>query len=219
LFFIYLQVIDINEAPADILLSSYSIIENAPSKTIVGRISVQDPDNTNTVKQSHTCRLTDNAQNTFEVSNNAEIRVVDNTLLDYERSNYINVFIECKDSGVPSLSLKKQITITVQDVNEKPTGITISKISVAENEKNEVVGTLRGIDPDKLDQKFRYTLMNELDVFVVNGSKVLTKIPLNYETRKSYRIGVKVIDHGGKKCFLVREEIFADFSPKCAIVY
>ncbi|XP_066935500.1 protocadherin Fat 4-like isoform X3 [Clytia hemisphaerica] len=189
---ISVQVFDINEAPTDIYLSNHTVNENAPTGTIIGDLGVDDPD----VGQSHICTLIDSAQNTFELVNK-QIRVANNRLLDYERSTIMNVLIECHDDGVPKMSLKKQLSIVVADINEKPTSLVISKNSVAENAVDTYVGTLRAIDADTTDQKFTYTLFRGADFFKLNGARLLTKVALNYEKKNSHLVEIKATDYGG----------------------
>ena len=185
---------DINEPPTDINISNYTVAENADSGTIVGKLNVKDPDS----GQTHSCVLLNDAQNTFALINDI-LQVKQNKLLDFERSNKLGVLIQCDDSGFPKQSLKKQISIFINDVNEQPTSISISKTTVAENAVNEFVGTLQTSDPDAKDNIFIYKLMKGEDNFMVKkGNQLFTKVELNYEKKNSYQIEIRSTDSEGK---------------------
>lgn len=207
---------DINEPPTDINISNYTVAENADSGTIVGKLNVKDPDS----GQTHSCVLLDDAQNTFALINDI-LQVKQNKLLDFERSNKLSVLIQCDDSGFPKQSLKKQISIFINDVNEQPTSISISKTTVAENAVNEFVGTLQTSDPDAKDNIFIYKLMKGEDYFMLKkGKQLFTKVDLNYEKKNSYQIEIRSTDSEGKDTMIIlrkpllncREDILQVFS-------
>ena len=50
--------------------------------------------------------------------------------LDYERQRSYDVMLRCKDSGEPSETVTKTLTVTVKNVNEKPDGIALSHTEV-----------------------------------------------------------------------------------------
>ena len=62
--FCLLQVIDINEPPTDINLSNNTIVENSKIGTIIGHLTVSDPDH----NQTHSCALIRNPFQTFEIT-------------------------------------------------------------------------------------------------------------------------------------------------------
>ena len=63
-----------------------------------------------------------------------------NANLDYEHAALILVQVRCSDSGSPPLSLAKVLSITVDDVNEAPTGISLSSDAIAENQSPMLIG-------------------------------------------------------------------------------
>ena len=200
---------DINEPPTDINLSNHTVAENSKVGTVIGNISVEDPDR----GQTHACVLLDNAQNTFELVNDL-LKVKTNTFLNFERANIISVLIQCDDSGIPKQSFKKQLSIIIADVNERPVFMSLSKATVAENAANEFVGTLQTIDPDAKDKLFNYKLLNGANHFVLKGNQLLTKIELNYEKKNAYEIEVRSTDSGGNVNFqVIKCELYRKLNP------
>ena len=53
----------------------------------------------------------------------------------------VNISIRCEDSGRPVQSIEKWFVINVQDVNERPTSISLSNSFVAENTPPGGIGT------------------------------------------------------------------------------
>lgn len=88
--------------------------------------------------------------------------------------------------------------------NHAPTGITLSgKGSIAENlPAGTVVGTFTATDPDKGDT-FTYSLVDQPgstdnDSFQIVGNALQTNAKLNFESKNSYAILVRVTDLGGQ---------------------
>ncbi|MFN6946056.1 MAG: hypothetical protein ACK4ND_13990, partial [Cytophagaceae bacterium] len=71
-----------------------------------------------------------------------------------------NYAVEITKNGCTDTSACEAVTITINDVNEAPTDISLSASSVDENvAPNTVVGTLSTTDPDEGDS-FTYTLVS-----------------------------------------------------------
>jgi Ca2+-binding RTX toxin-like protein len=88
--------------------------------------------------------------------------------------------------------------LAVANVNEAPTDIALTNASVAESAgPNTVIGTLSAVDPD-LNETATFTLIGDPDdkFDVVNGQLVLTGA-LDFETKTSHAITVRVTDSGG----------------------
>src|SRR5256885_2968222 len=137
-------VTNVNEAPTNATLSGSSVAENAANGTVVGAVSGSDLD----AGASLTYSLTDNAGGRFAINaTTGQITVANGSLLDYEAATSQAVTVRVTDQG--GLFLDKGYTIGVTNVNEAPTGATLSGGSVAENAANgTVVGTVTGVDPD-----------------------------------------------------------------------
>ena len=135
-----ITIIDVNEASVNITLSPANIAENSAPGTVIGQLNVTDPDNygSHGAWQSHSCQVIGNQVGKFTVQTNS--LVVGNVNLNYELAALILVQVRCSDSGSPSLSLVKVLSVTVDDVNEAPTGISLSSDTIAENQSPLLIG-------------------------------------------------------------------------------
>ena len=182
---------DINEPPTDINLSNYTVAENANVGTVIGNLSIEEPDR----GQTHVCILLDDPLNTFEILGNL-FKVKQNVFLNFERANIMSVLVQCVDSGIPKQSFKKQLSVVIADLNERPFSMSISNARVAENSANRSIGTFRTMDPDG-DVQFNYKLLRGTEYFALRSNELLTKIKLNYEKKNSHEIEVRSTDSGG----------------------
>ena len=88
--------------------------------------------------------------------------------LNYESASSITVTIRSTDSGSPQLSIVKDFVVTVLDVNEAPSALSITpSTGVRENCKQyTVVGSFSAGDPDNtpiIRQSFTYSLVTSGD--------------------------------------------------------
>ena len=92
---------------------------------------------------------------------------------------------------------EKNLTITVTNVNEAPTNITLSKASIAENNSvNAVIGTLKTTDEDASDSH-TYTLLSGSSDFRISNDSLYASKSFNYETKNSYPIKIRTSDGNG----------------------
>ncbi|MBA5776302.1 cadherin domain-containing protein, partial [Stappia sp. F7233] len=191
---------DVNEAPTDITLSNASVAENSGNGTVVGTLGAADPD----AGESFTYTLLDNAGGRFAIVGN-ELRVADGGLLDFETATSHQVTVEVEDSA--GNTWQETFTLSVTDVNETPTDITLSNASVAENSANgTVVGTLGAADPDA-GESFTYTLLDNAGgrfAIVGNELRVADGGLLDFEANASHQVTVEVEDSAGN----TRQETF-----------
>ncbi|XP_012556552.2 protocadherin Fat 4 isoform X1 [Hydra vulgaris] len=193
---IVIHVLDVNEAPSEIILSKLHVFENLPPNTVVGLLSVIDPDVLSS--QTHSCSI----DNFKFVINNASLLTL--ASLDYEMSSHETINIVCTDSGSPPKSLQKIFTINVEDVNESPKEILLTNNNVPEN-CICVFGHFSVIDPDK-DDSHNLTITSGMENFEILGSEIKSKDLLNFENRNEYLIEVLAMDLKGlfiKKTFKI----------------
>ena len=101
------------------------------------------------------------------------------------------------------------VTITINGVNDAPTGISLDNSSVAENQPSgTAVGNFSTTDPDTGDT-FTYNLVSgegddENASFTIADSQLRTVASFDYETKNSYSIRVQTTDSG----MLYYEEAF-----------
>ena len=194
-----ITVTNVNETPTDITLSAATIAENNAIGDAIGTLSTTDPDAENTFTYSLVAGTgdTDNASFTID---GASLKAA--AAFDYETKNSYSVRIRSTDQG--GLYYEKALTITVTDVNEQPTLVTLSANTIAENnEIGAVIGTFTTTDPDA-GNTFTYTLtetINGTEVdnasFSIDGSNLIANVVFDYEVKSTYYIHVRSTDQGG----------------------
>lgn len=88
---ITIQINDINERPTSINLDNLSFQENCNKGTIVGNLSVTDPDNAFYQKQNHSCSISKSSLSVLDIVNNQLI--VNVHTVDYEQVKPLFLFI------------------------------------------------------------------------------------------------------------------------------
>ncbi|SHO51382.1 LamG-like jellyroll fold domain-containing protein [Anaerocolumna xylanovorans] len=173
--------------PSDITLSNASVAENS---TAVGSLSSTDEDSTAfSYSLVDSVNYPDNNYFTISGSNLAFI-----TAPDYETKSSYTICIRTQDET--GLTYTKEFTVSVTDVNEAPTSLSLSNNSIAENSPlGTVIGTLTGTDPE--GDILTYSLPAGLDdnaSFTVAGNELRLNVVPNYEVKSSYSITVRVSD-------------------------
>jgi uncharacterized protein YjbI with pentapeptide repeats len=188
---------NVNETPTDISLYPSSIAENAPIGTHIGIFSTTDPDSANTFICSLVSGTGDTDNASFTLSSN---RLFTATALNHATKSSYSIRVRSTDQG--GLYYEKQFTITVIDLNETPTDITLSSSTIAENNSvNYVIGTLLTTDPDAANT-FTYSLVSgtgstDNASFNINGSQLRASEIFNYKTKSSYSIRIRSTDQDG----------------------
>src|SRR5262249_965086 len=132
-----ISVGDVNEAPTDINLSGNTLVENVAG-AVIGALSAVDPDagDTHTFGVSHT---------RFEVVN-GQLKLKDGISIDFESEPTLNVVVTATDSA--GHAVQETFTLSVGDVNEAQTALSLDHNQILENAAGAVVGTLTVVDPD-----------------------------------------------------------------------
>jgi len=186
-----------NQAPTDIALSTSTVAENLPAGTTVGTLSTTDPDTGNTFTYALVSGTgsTDNAL--FSISGSTLLTAAS---FDYETKNSYSVRVRSTDQG--GLYTEKVFTITVQNVNEPPTDLTLSNTTVPENQPvGTTVGAFGTADPDA-GNAFTYTLVSgtgstDNGSFTISVNTLRTAAVFNCSVKDRYSIRVKTTDDGG----------------------
>lgn len=194
---INVTVTDRNDVPHELDFTGGTVTEGASNGTIVGQAVVADEDRVDT----HTFSLVDNAGGRFAIHPRTGIITVANgTLLDYNSATSHTISVRVTDSG--RLARTETYTISVTNLNEKPTDILLSGNTVTENATaGTVVGQATAVDPDAGDFH-NYALVNDAggrftidartgEISVANGAL------LDYEQGASHSITVRATDAGG----------------------
>jgi mRNA-degrading endonuclease HigB of HigAB toxin-antitoxin module len=187
---------NVNETPTDITLSANSIDENVAGNSIVGSLSTTDVDAGNTFTYTLVTGTGDTDNASFNISG-GNLRITNSP--DYETKNSYSVRIRTTDQG--SLTYEKAFTITINDLNEAPTNITLSTNSIDENvAANSIIGTLSTTDQDA-GNTFTYTLVagagsSDNSSFSISGNELHIISSPNYETKSSYLVRFRSTDQG-----------------------
>lgn len=93
--------------------------------TLIGCFSTEDED----PSHNHTYTLSDDGRGRFVIKERCLYTSM-TAGLDYEKQNEINVTVRSTDDGVPPLFREETYLITVRDVNEYPSTITVANLKV-----------------------------------------------------------------------------------------
>jgi gliding motility-associated-like protein len=126
---------------------------------------------------------------------------------DANADNVYEIGITATDDDGNSAS--ESWTVALDDLNEDPTGISISDTNMNENQSSgTTVGILKAIDPDTSDSHI-YSLVagtggTDNINFVIVGSELRTNAVFDFETRNSFSVRIRTTDTGN----LIYEDIF-----------
>ncbi|HRX78000.1 MAG TPA: cadherin domain-containing protein, partial [Pirellulaceae bacterium] len=175
-----------NAAPTGIQLSNANIAENVSGASI-GSVTVTDPD----AGDVHAISVSDNR---FEIVNGL-LKLKAGQSLNFESTPTISLMITATDSGTPALSVTKPFTITVANVNETPTSLTLSKSSLEENVAGGLVGSLLVVDPDVGDS--HSFVVSDSRFEVKDGQlKLKAGVVLDHEAAETISLSVTATDSG-----------------------
>ncbi len=168
-----IQVIDINEKPEDLALSTSIFPEN--DLLTMASVEVIDPDFNSNYSAVLTSGVGDDDNNLFAVENN---KLKPRVALNFEAKSSYSVRIKASD-GIYDTS--KQFTITVKDENDKPDSIEISKTKILTGQDaGTIVGYLTTYDQDLGDTHI-YQLIEGGSVFFITGSELRISSSLIYD--------------------------------------
>ncbi|WP_269616336.1 DUF4214 domain-containing protein [Prochlorococcus marinus] len=193
-----LSVNDLNEAPTEIKLSSSSIDENIAANSILGIISSTDPDASDSHTYSFVSGNGDTDNDLFTISG-ASLFIKNSP--DYEAKSTYSIRLQSEDDGGKTFA--QTFSLSVNDLNEAPTEIKLSSLSIDENiPANVTVATLFTSDEDATDSH-SYTLVSgsgdtDNSSFLISGNSIKIQTSPDYETKSIYSIRVRTIDSGGK---------------------
>jgi ribosomal protein L2 len=203
-----ITVSDVNEAPTAVTLNSgtsATVAENAVAAAL-GAISTSDADSATTSNGQHTYTV-DDAR--FEVVNN-QLKLKAGVSLDHEAAGTLNVTVTATDGG--GLAKSQVFAITVSDVNEAPTAVTLNSgstsASVAENAVAAALGAISTSDADSAttsNGQHTYTVDDARFEVVNNQLKLKAGVSLDHEAAGTLNVTVTATDGGG----LAKSQVFA----------
>jgi hypothetical protein len=190
-----ISVVNVFDAPR-LTLSNSSVPESQPAGTLVGTLGAADleaPTGFYTLVSG--TGATDNSR--FVIEGN---QVRTRSPLNFElRSTYsIRVQMTLATGAV----FTQVFTITATDVNENPTGLTLSRSEIPiNNAVGDTVGSLAGIDADRGDQ-LSYSLVagtgsTDNNRFAIDGQELKTAEVFLPGRKRIYSIRLRVTDASG----------------------
>lgn len=207
-----INVRDVNEPPFIRQNQIFAVDENANNGTVVSQqipggspvdhVIASDPDAGSAGTLSYSI-VSGNDEGRFTIdATTGQIKVVNNTTvgpLDFETRQVYNLIVKATDGGTSPLSDTANIVVNVRDINEPPV-VQNQTFSVDENSLNGTfVGNVLATDPDN-GARLNYTILSgdegKFGIDLLSGH-IVVKGLLDFETKNSYNLSVKVTDNGG----------------------
>ncbi len=157
-----LTIADVNEPPTAIRFDNVEVEENVAGG-VVGRVILDDPD----TDQRYETTVSDSR---FEIVDEV-LKLRDGETLDFESEPTVEVVVTAVDQSDPSLQIASTVTIEVQDANDSPKEIVLSRSELASAIAGAEVGTL-SVDDDDLEV---YTFAVSDPRFEVDGNLLRLK--------------------------------------------
>lgn len=191
-----IRIIDVNEAPSDLSISSDSIAENLAINSIVGTLSTTDQDGNQTFSYSF---------DPVAGNDNAFFNIVGNSLrskaiFDFETLPTYVICIQARDQG--GLTFTKQFIIRITDANDNPSDVLLSNNSVDENQAiGAFIGKFTAADVDQ-GSTFSYSLVNGVGDadnarFQILNDTLFSNQVFSFNAKNSHSIRVQVSDNAG----------------------
>jgi hypothetical protein len=176
-----------NQAPTDVSISASDIDENIDTSggSSIGTLTSTDPDTGDTFTYSVVGGAD---QGNFSIGGaGSDELILTAGILNYEAKSSYEVIVRTTDSG--GLTFDKTITVTVNDLNETPTAISLDNSTVAENAAGAIIGNLTTTDPDAGDTH-TYTVDDVRFEVVAGQLKLKAGQSLDFETEPSVNVTV-----------------------------
>jgi hypothetical protein len=174
----------VNAAPTDIDLSGNSLVENVEG-AVIGRLTAIDPDTIDT----HSFEVSDNR---FEIVN-GQLKLKDGISIDFESEPNLDVTVVAADSA--GNKIQETFTLSVGNVNEAQTGLSLDNSSVAENAAGAIIGALTVSDPDAGDEQSFSVSDGRFEV-VNDQLRLKSGVSLDHEQGSSISVTVTATDAG-----------------------
>jgi hypothetical protein len=120
---------------------------------------------------------------------------------DYEVRQSYSIRVRVTDAG--GLFIEAPFTIVIGDINDAPTGLSLSGNEILENNSvGDEIGLFLPSDQDVWDSHTYYLVAGLGDSgnasFTIDGNRLLANRSFDYEAQTSYSIRVRVVDQGGQ---------------------
>lgn len=208
-----LQVPKSNHAPYHLTLSNDTVEENKPAETLVGQLNASDDDGDELTYSlvSGGCHYTvarSACRSPFTpYTVTADGRVLTSDDFDYEIQTYYRssaITVRATDPG--GLYTEETFTISLEDVNEAPTGAYLTNNDFDRSSSSGLIGSIIAVDQDS-DDTHTFTLVgavnasstdfSEYFAIVGNELQVLQYSCEDWVPVGTYTVTVEVEDAGG----------------------
>ena len=137
--------------------------------------------------------LTGEDADKFEVVD-GQLKLKDGVSANYEEKNIYSVLVTATDTG--GLSVSQNFSVTINDINEAPSDIGVSRLSLKDNSDAAVVGTLSTVDEDG-NESHSYTVNDDRFEVVDGVLKLKSGITIDSLTEPRVTVIVTTTDKGG----------------------
>ena len=191
-----------NDNPSNVFLSNAFIDENVVIGTEIGEFSSVDVDENQTFTYSFVSGIGDSNNVAFTIQGN---KLLSNSALNYEVQKQYSIRVSTVDNL--GGALEKQFLVSLNNLNDKPTDITLDNASIEENSDiATTVGVLSAADEDEgefLAFSFKDIPGNNNDRFFIVGNDLKASQSFDFETQSEYYIYINVVDGQGEEFFKV----------------
>jgi hypothetical protein len=190
-----INIQDVNEPVAPILNDlSVSVPENAADGTLIGAIiTATDPNPMDTLTYSITAGNGDGIFDLNVVGNTFQLRVSDNTNLDYEATQQYSLTVQVGDGTFTDTAV---YTVNVTNIAPQVSNATMSISEAASN--STVVGTVSASDPNGGTIVYSINSGDVDNIFGINTAtgaiSVTDNANLDFETTQQYILTVRAFD-------------------------
>ena len=189
----FVEVIDANDNPENLILSNNTISENLPVGSLIGTFSVEDED----VENLHTYSLANaSLADFFVVENN---NLFSNKIFNFETDLPETVIIIANDNGTPSLSVTNSFLIEIMNENDQPTNIELSNNQFDNNSPiGTVIGSFTTTDED-VNISFSYSFIegeNNNNLFLILNDQLLSNFDFSNMPQSQFEIQIQSTDNG-----------------------
>ena len=180
----------VTDVVTGITISNASIDENIEG-AVVGDLTAAIDDINATHEYSYS--LSGDDADKFEVVD-GQLKLKDGVSANYEEKNTYSVLVTATDSG--GLSVSQNFSVTINDINEAPTDIGVSRLSLKDNSDAAVVGTVTTVDEDG-NESHSYTVNDDRFEVVDGVLKLKSGITIDSLTEPRVTVIVTTTDKGG----------------------
>ncbi len=192
-----INIINANDAPTDLNITSNQIAENLAVNSVVGTLSTIDQDVANTYTYSLVSGVGSTNNASFNISGSS-LRT--SATFDFETKSSYTIRLRTTDNM--GGFYEKSMTINITDANDPPTNILLTNDTINENQPiNTLIGTLSSVTQD-VANTFTYsfdnsTVGNNNSSFLIVGNQLRTGASFDFETKSTYLVYINTNDGNG----------------------